>query len=81
MQENDDITEFVLSKIQSLCAETNEEDIEGKREREITMIERSIAVFFRRFRIGKIQECHKKILQHLQHAQRRKTCHLFVFSH
>ena len=33
MQENDDITEFVLSKIQSLCAETNEEDIEGKRER------------------------------------------------
>lgn len=52
MEVNDDITEFILSKIQSLCAQADEEGIEGK----IFMIEKTIEVCFfsRRFRIGKI---------------------------
>lgn len=58
MDVSDDITEFVTSKVQSLCAQADEEDIEGRK----SMIPRrnNDRLFFEDFETEKFKSAVKK---------------------
>lgn len=53
-----DVTDYVQSKIRSLCARVDESEIDGKTTNVFNVLQQSM---FHRFRIGEVQECHEKI--------------------
>lgn len=67
MDVGDDITEFVTCKIQGLCAQADEEDVEGTKS--VIQRRKDDQRFFCRFRNGKIQKCNEKIPKYIQYAQ------------